>query len=156
VLYSFPNDVAQQVQGFLATGHFANEDDVLREALTVLAQQNEAVDAVRQGMAEYQAGMGRPFDEFDAEFRKEKGIPTDDSLDAMPSDLEQKIADYLGSGQYASMEEVLREAFAALDRQEADLAAIRAGLEDVEAGRYRPLEEIDAEIRKKYNFQPPA
>jgi Arc/MetJ-type ribon-helix-helix transcriptional regulator len=78
--YSFPNDVAQQVREFLATGQFADEDDVLRGALSALAQRT-------------------------------------------------------------------------FDREESDLEAIRAGLEDVEAGRYRPIEEVDLEIRKKFNFQ---
>ena len=78
--YSFPNDVAQQVREFLATGQFADEDDVLRGALSALAQQT-------------------------------------------------------------------------FDRQDSDLAAIRAGREDAEAGRYRPIEEVDLEIRRKYNIQ---
>lgn len=33
-----------------------------------------------------------------------------------------------------------------------DLEAIRAGIEDLEAGRFRPLTEVEAEIRKKYKI----
>ena len=33
-----------------------------------------------------------------------------------------------------------------------DLAAIQAGIDDVEAGRFRPFTEIDAEFRQKHNL----
>lgn len=57
----------------------------------------------------------------------------------------------LASGEYVSEAEVLRKALAALYR-EADLAAIREGIAAMEAGRYRPFEEFDAEMRNKYGF----
>ncbi len=39
------------------------------------------------------------------------------------------------------------------DDEEADVhEAIREGLKDIEAGRYRPAEEVFAEIRAKYGF----
>ena len=31
---------------------------------------------------------------------------------------------------------------------------IRQGIQDLEAGRFRPFEEVDAEIRKKFGFSP--
>ena len=31
---------------------------------------------------------------------------------------------------------------------------IRQGIQDIEAGRFRPFEEVDAEIRKKFGFSP--
>jgi hypothetical protein len=78
MIYPFPTDVAQLVQQFLSTGQFADEDDVLRGALTALVHQQEDVEAVRQGIAEYEAGLGRPFEEFDAEFGRRNNIPSDE------------------------------------------------------------------------------
>ena len=37
-------------------------------------------------------------------------------------------------------------------RQQEDLAAIRAGIDDMEAGRFVSLEEADADIRKNLGF----
>lgn len=34
------------------------------------------------------------------------------------------------------------------------IADIRQGIHDLDAGRYRPLEEVDAEIRKEFGFSP--
>jgi hypothetical protein len=31
---------------------------------------------------------------------------------------------------------------------------IRRGMQDLEAGRFRPFEEVDVEIRKKFGFSP--
>jgi hypothetical protein len=39
-------------------------------------------------------------------------------------------------------------------RQQDDLAAIQAGIDDMEAGRIVPLEQADAEIRKDLGFAP--
>ena len=41
-------------------------------------------------------------------------------------------------------------------RQQDDLAAIQAGIDDMEAGRIVTLEEADAEIRKDVGFTPRA
>ena len=39
-------------------------------------------------------------------------------------------------------------------RQQEDIAAIQAGIDDMEAGRVISLEEADAEIRKDLGFPP--
>jgi hypothetical protein len=36
-----------------------------------------------------------------------------------------------------------------------DLAAVRAGIADMEAGRYRPFAEVDAEFRRKHGIPVP-
>lgn len=46
-----------------------------------------------------------------------------------------------------------RQAMEALHRQE-DIAAIQAGIDDMEAGRVISLEEADVEIRKDLGFPP--
>lgn len=70
----------------------------------------------------------------------------------IPPDVSQRVKSQLAKGSYQSEDEVLRAAMSALEREHDDLAAIQAGIEDMEAGRYRPLDEVDAEIRKKYNI----
>jgi predicted transcriptional regulator len=47
---------------------------------------------------------------------------------------------------------VLRNALEALQQRDEDLAAITAGIADMEAGRYRPFAEIDAEFRQRHNI----
>ena len=49
--------------------------------------------------------------------------------------------------------EVHRRAMQALKRQE-DRDAIQAGIDDMEAGRVIPLEEVDRQIRKELGFGP--
>ena len=66
----------------------------------------------------------------------------------LPPDLDQQVKHYLSSGQYQTEEDVLRDALRAL----ADEQAVRQGMEDLAAGRGRPLEAVDADIRKKHNI----
>jgi Arc/MetJ-type ribon-helix-helix transcriptional regulator len=66
----------------------------------------------------------------------------------IPMDIQQRVSALLGTGRYASEEEVLRAAVAALEVQNADLAAIQAGIRDMEHGRYRPFAEFNADFRK--------
>ena len=69
-----------------------------------------------------------------------------------PPDVGQRVKSQLTIGLYESEDDVLRAAMAALEREHDDLAAIKAGFDDVEAGRYRPFSEIDAEFRQKHNI----
>jgi putative addiction module CopG family antidote len=73
----------------------------------------------------------------------------------IPADVSGLIQAQLASGTFRNQDDVLRAALQALERQTADLAAIRAGIDDMEAGRHRPLEEFDREIRAKYGFSKP-
>jgi hypothetical protein len=52
-----------------------------------------------------------------------------------------------------SLEDCLREWRAAQDEQET-LAAIQRGLDDMAAGRYKTIAEVDAEIRKRRGWPP--
>jgi Arc/MetJ-type ribon-helix-helix transcriptional regulator len=49
---------------------------------------------------------------------------------------------------YSSADEVLRDALAALRREE-DLRAIQAGIDDMKAGRVMSLEDFDREFRQE-------
>ena len=46
----------------------------------------------------------------------------------------------------------MRDALRALAEERDVLDDIRQGLEDLEAGRGRPLEDVDADLRKKYDI----
>jgi Arc/MetJ-type ribon-helix-helix transcriptional regulator len=69
-----------------------------------------------------------------------------------PPDLDREIQDRLATGQYASEEEVLRKALRALKWWDQEVAAIQEGVEDMEAGRVKPLREFDCEFRERKNI----
>ena len=70
----------------------------------------------------------------------------------LPPDLDQQVKHYLASGQYQSEEDVLRDALRALADERTVLDDVRQGLADIDAGRGRSLEDIDADLRKRYNI----
>jgi Arc/MetJ-type ribon-helix-helix transcriptional regulator len=72
--YPFPPDVDELVRTQMALGGYASEDDVLREALTALAERREVLDDIRAGLAELEQGGGRPLNQVDAELRQRYGI----------------------------------------------------------------------------------
>jgi putative addiction module CopG family antidote len=62
--YSFPPDVDQLVRQQLSSGKYGSEDDVLRDALRALSEEEEDWLAVRDALAELEAGdPGVPLDE---------------------------------------------------------------------------------------------
>ncbi len=67
----------------------------------------------------------------------------------IPADLQQRVSALLGTGRYASEEEILRAAVAALEDQNADFAAIQSGITDWEKGRSRPFAAFDAAFRQR-------
>ncbi|MDZ4781630.1 MAG: type II toxin-antitoxin system ParD family antitoxin [Planctomycetia bacterium] len=73
--HEIPADVWTKVEMFVATGGYASEADVLRDALSALERANAEITAIREGIEDMEAGRVRPFEEFDAEFRKQHGIP---------------------------------------------------------------------------------
>jgi putative addiction module CopG family antidote len=70
----------------------------------------------------------------------------------LPTDVLDQIRHHIASGQYASEDDVLRAALHALALHEEELAAIRSGIDDMEAGRLRPFEDVDAKIRQQFGF----
>ena len=71
----------------------------------------------------------------------------------IPADVQERLDALLRTGRYASEEEILRAAVAALEEQNADLAAIQAGIDDMEKGRHQPFAEFDAEFRKRNRIE---
>ena len=57
------------VQQHMATGKYSSEDELLREALEALAEEEEDLDAVRQAIAELEAG--------------DQGVGIDEAVDAI-------------------------------------------------------------------------
>lgn len=72
--------------------------------------------------------------------------------DPFPPDVSQRVRLQIEQGLFQTEDEVLRAAMTTLEREENDLAAIEAGIEDMEAGRYRPFPQINTEFRRKYNI----
>jgi Arc/MetJ-type ribon-helix-helix transcriptional regulator len=87
-------------------------------------------------------------------------------------DVWNEIQRLLASGAYTSPDDVLRDALVALrDRERQAVAlqnvsedmeppdampvdnAIREAIDDLRAGRYRPVEEVSREIERKFNFR---
>jgi putative addiction module CopG family antidote len=68
------------------------------------------------------------------------------SVDLAP-DVWNEIQRQIAIGRYASPDEVLRDALAALRFREEEVRAIQEGIDDMEAGRLIPLEEFDREFR---------
>ncbi|MBI3468670.1 MAG: type II toxin-antitoxin system ParD family antitoxin [Planctomycetes bacterium] len=54
--YPFPSDVQQLVAEQMAAGGYRSEDDVLRDALRALSEEQEDLHAVRNAIAEWRAG----------------------------------------------------------------------------------------------------
>jgi predicted transcriptional regulator len=71
---------------------------------------------------------------------------------SLTPEFERLVQVRLAQGSYRTEEEVLQAAFEALDMQEQTLAAIAEGYADFQAGRYRPLDESDAEFRRRHNI----
>jgi Arc/MetJ-type ribon-helix-helix transcriptional regulator len=68
-------DIWNEIQRQVATGVFATPDDVFREALAALRVREGEVSAIQEAIDEMEAGLGRPFREFDREFRVRNGLP---------------------------------------------------------------------------------
>lgn len=70
----------------------------------------------------------------------------------LPPDLDQQVKQYIASGHYQTVEDVLRDALRALAEEQSVRDDIRQGLEDLDAGRGRSLDELDADLRKKHKI----
>jgi predicted transcriptional regulator len=69
-----------------------------------------------------------------------------------PPDVQQLIHEAVAFGNYPTEDDLLRDALHALIQRKEDIAAIQAGVADMNAGRIRPISEVDAEIRNKLGF----
>ncbi len=76
-MVQLPPDVDEQVKHYLASGQYVTEADVLRDALRALAEERDALDDIRQGLEDLEAGRGRRLEDVDADLRKKFDIPQD-------------------------------------------------------------------------------
>ncbi len=80
MIQSLPPDIADLVRQQMATGEYQSEEEVLRRAMRALEENRHAVvyddpetlAGVQRGLDEMRAGLGRPFEAFDAEWSKTK------------------------------------------------------------------------------------
>ena len=71
----------------------------------------------------------------------------------IPADVQDRVNALLGTGRFASEEEILRAAVAALEERNADLTAIQNGINDMENGGYRPFAAFDGEFRERNRIE---
>lgn len=69
-----------------------------------------------------------------------------------PPDLAEGIKEQMARGQYSSEDDLLRDALHALHWRDLEVAAIQEGIDDMEAGRVKPLREFDREFRERNNI----
>ena len=67
--FSFPPDLQEFVRERLASGKYASEEEILRDAFQALAEEEKDLDAVREALAEWQAG--------------DPGVPLDDAIETI-------------------------------------------------------------------------
>ena len=70
---------------------------------------------------------------------------------AFPPDLQEQVTAILSAGQYASEDDVLRDAVGALRWEQEELAAVLAAVEDLEQGDQGiPLDDAFAQVRRQH------
>jgi Arc/MetJ-type ribon-helix-helix transcriptional regulator len=67
----------------------------------------------------------------------------------LAADVWSEIQRQLATGAFASHDELLREALAALRFRDQELVAIAEGIDDFEAGRVIPVREFDRQFRER-------
>jgi Arc/MetJ-type ribon-helix-helix transcriptional regulator len=65
--YSFPPEVQRLVETRMASGKYASEDELLRDALEALAAESEELQAIQDALAEWRGG--------------DRGVPLKDGFD---------------------------------------------------------------------------
>lgn len=76
--FPFPPDLLEFVRNQMASGKYASEEDLLRDAFQALAEEEEDLSAVGEAVAEWQAGdPGVSLDEAVETIRSKHGIVRD-------------------------------------------------------------------------------
>jgi putative addiction module CopG family antidote len=69
--YAFPPDLQRLIDSRMSSGQYHSADDLLRDALRALGEENEDLTAVREAIAEWRAGdAGTPLAEAFDEIRR--------------------------------------------------------------------------------------
>lgn len=69
--YAFPAEIKQLIDQNMATGMYASEDEVLQAALHSLSDYHATIADIRQGMIDYEQGLGKPLHEAMADIRRQ-------------------------------------------------------------------------------------
>jgi hypothetical protein len=69
--YGLPSSIQVLIDQSLATGIYSSEEQVLETALHVLMDYHESVEDIRQGMVDYESGLGEPLSEAMSGIRRE-------------------------------------------------------------------------------------
>ena len=76
--YSFPPDVKLLIDSRMASGKYATEDELLRDALDALDAEATELEAIQAAITDWRAGdPGVPLDEAFDQIRHRHNIPTD-------------------------------------------------------------------------------
>jgi predicted transcriptional regulator len=70
-------DIRRMIADEFALGGYVDEQDVLRHALSALAEQRETISGVRRGIADVAAGRVTPLDEYERSFRRQHNLPNE-------------------------------------------------------------------------------
>lgn len=71
VSYAFPPEIKHLIDQNMATGMYASEEDVLQAALHVLSDYNATIADIRQGMSDYEQGLGEPLSQSMGDIRQQ-------------------------------------------------------------------------------------
>lgn len=74
----------------------------------------------------------------------------------IPEDLTERIRQRTTASPGVTEADVIRKALDSLDWNDAERAAIQAGIDAVNGGRARPFEDFDREFRQEHNIAPDA
>ena len=69
-----------------------------------------------------------------------------------PPELREFVETQMATGAYASEDDHIREALMALAERREVIDDVERAVADLEAGRGRPLEEVDADLRREYTI----
>lgn len=68
------NEVAELVARHMESGKYQSHDELFRAALSTLAEQEADMDAIREGIADMEAGRVQPLDVVFTEICREHGF----------------------------------------------------------------------------------
>jgi len=74
--FQFPADIQQSISAYVTGGTFQNEEEVLREAMRLLAQQQQDLASIQRGLEDIANDRTRPAEESNEEFRRIHKIPS--------------------------------------------------------------------------------
>ena len=71
----------------------------------------------------------------------------------LPLDVQQLVDHQLASGFFSNPDDVLREALHLLVEHQATMDDLQASLQDIEADRLSPLDEVVADIQRRHGWK---